>query len=239
MNNKQLINKYQKTYDKKIKEQLIENNISLVRKIAKKYTVFESIDIDELCSYGYEGLIIAINKFNPDLKSNFSTFAYNYVQRYIIKGICETYELKRNEFLTIYLYKNNENKSNLLEDKLTNFEEITDEYYYNNSEQDNILNNLFIEQLKNKFNFLFTYLTQIQESVIKLSFGFDCNKKKIEEIAKIYNISINQVIRIKTRALKELKNLASFTDLNEYLEYFNDMNDDNSKLLYKQKRNQN
>lgn len=274
MNNEQLIRKYQRTYDKKIKNQIIENNIPLIKNIATRYTNISNMNIDELFSYGCEGLIIAIDRFNPDLKTDFQHFLITYIRRYIIDGIYKTQGLKRDKFSSEYLKLKNqfeqdgeqlrdnityidkiidymiekdiiseelrdEKKLKLLENNSTSFEEIQDEYYYDNLEQDDSLNKLVIEELRNEFYLLFTYLSEIHANVIKLFFGFDCNPKKVDEIAKICNISTNKVIKIQTEAIKELRMLATFRDLNENLEYFNDMNNENSKVLRKQKRNQN
>lgn len=126
----------------------------------------------------------------------------------------------------------------LIEHNSIPFEEIEDNYYYDNTDQDNILNNLFIEQLRNEFIFLFTYLDQIQEEIIRMFFGFDCNPKKIEDIAKIYNISNNEVIKIIMKTKNELKFLGN-NNLYQYLDYLNDINDGNSKIICKVKRNQN
>lgn len=69
--------------DDKAKEQLILNNINLVKYIANKYyTMFEvcnykDYDFEDLVQVGIIGLMKAIDKYNPALGCKFSTYAVN------------------------------------------------------------------------------------------------------------------------------------------------------------------
>ena len=67
MSNEELLKEYNETFDEKIKEQLIINNMPLVKHIANKYVEITGIEIDDLCGYGYLGLLSAINLYNPTL----------------------------------------------------------------------------------------------------------------------------------------------------------------------------
>ncbi|QEK12248.1 FliA/WhiG family RNA polymerase sigma factor [Crassaminicella thermophila] len=77
MSNMYLWEKYIKTGDKKIKEQLIIKYIDLVKIIAGRLYVNygNNIEFDDLVSYGIFGLLDAIDKFDPSKNVKFETYA--------------------------------------------------------------------------------------------------------------------------------------------------------------------
>ena len=274
MNNEKLLKKYHETYNQSFKQQLIENNIPLVKSIANKYASISNININELISYGLEGLIKSIDNFDFNFNNKFSTYAFCYFKGYIFIGIYEKQGLSRTKFSSEYLnqkknyeqdgtylkdnieyideiidnlvnkgivskYKKAEKRNLLLEKNYTSFDEIEDIYYYDNSEYDTIITQSAIQDLRNKFEQLFSYLTYYEKRIIELYFGFNDEPKKTEEIAKILRVSENRITRILNKGLKNLKKLAISSELNKYLEYFDDTYDENSKIISKAKRNQN
>lgn len=78
--------KYKKTRDKKIKEQLIIDNIELVKIIAGRlYGNYKNnVDFDDLVGYGIFGLLDAIEKFDPSKNVKFDTYAYIRIRGAII-----------------------------------------------------------------------------------------------------------------------------------------------------------
>lgn len=67
-------------------QQLISCNQGLVRKVANKFSTYE-LSIEELMSYGNEGLVTAILKFNFSKNTRLSTYAYNWIYQAIQKGL--------------------------------------------------------------------------------------------------------------------------------------------------------
>lgn len=86
---------YFKFKDPVIKEQLILGNLRLVPYVAWKYSVIYDQDIHELESYGYEGLIESIDKYDPSLGYSFTTFSIEYIKGYIKRGRLELDNLSR------------------------------------------------------------------------------------------------------------------------------------------------
>lgn len=78
--------KYKKTRDKKIKEQLIIDHIELVKIIAGRlYGSYKNnVDFDDLVGYGIFGLLDAIEKFDPSKNVKFDTYAYIRIRGAII-----------------------------------------------------------------------------------------------------------------------------------------------------------
>lgn len=72
--------------NKLAKEELIENNKRLVMYFANKYKGC-GLEIEDLIQEGTIGLIIAINKFNPELGFKFSTYASYWIKQSINKAL--------------------------------------------------------------------------------------------------------------------------------------------------------
>ncbi|SHI79555.1 RNA polymerase, sigma 28 subunit, SigD/FliA/WhiG [Geosporobacter subterraneus DSM 17957] len=78
--------KYGKTRDKALKDQLIVEYVDLVKIIAGRlYTSYgKTVEFDDLVSYGIFGLIDAIEKFDPTKNVKFETYAYIRIRGAII-----------------------------------------------------------------------------------------------------------------------------------------------------------
>ena len=75
----------------------------LVPYVAYRYAISTSIDQHELESYGYEGLILALEKFDISYGCAFSTYAVAYIRGYILRGIQEIMLGKKNNFYYDYV----------------------------------------------------------------------------------------------------------------------------------------
>jgi len=74
--------KKMKNGDEKAKEILIHHNLRLVAHIVKKYN--QADEADDLISVGSLGLIKAINTFQPDVGTQFSTYAAKCIENEIL-----------------------------------------------------------------------------------------------------------------------------------------------------------
>jgi len=77
MPNTSMWKEYKITKNKNIKEQLIIDNIEIVKVIAGKlfHSYNSNVDYEDLVSYGILGLIDAIEKYDPDKNVKFETYA--------------------------------------------------------------------------------------------------------------------------------------------------------------------
>jgi RNA polymerase primary sigma factor len=73
-----------------VKEIIVLANQGLIADIAKHYA--GRVPSGDLIQYGNEGLIKAIEKFNPSLGYKFSTYAYQWIRRSIVNGIYEDWQ---------------------------------------------------------------------------------------------------------------------------------------------------
>jgi RNA polymerase sigma-B factor len=70
-----LLAKYKKTQDKKARDQIVEQNFNLVKKIAHGLARRSTDPVDDLIQIGSIGLIKAIDYFNPEAGAKFTTYA--------------------------------------------------------------------------------------------------------------------------------------------------------------------
>ena len=69
------------------RNKIIENNISLIKKIAAKSITSSCLSNSDLVQEGIFGLVVAIEKFNPSLGYKFSTYATWWIKQAMFKAI--------------------------------------------------------------------------------------------------------------------------------------------------------
>lgn len=103
----QKIVKYKQTNDQKLREEIILNNRRLVRYVLYKFPISTKVNWEELESYGYEGLILALENYDINYGYAFSTYAISYIRGYIASGINEILLGKKDHFYTDVLTAKN------------------------------------------------------------------------------------------------------------------------------------
>ena len=71
------------------KDRLIQANLKLVLTIARKAIHVSKLPIVDLIQEGNLGLMVAVEKFNPDLGYRFSTYATWWIKQAMFKAISE------------------------------------------------------------------------------------------------------------------------------------------------------
>ena len=72
--------------DEKARERLINGNLRFVVAVAKKY---QGLPLEDLIDEGNIGLLIALDKFEPDKGYHFISYAVWWIRQSIMKAICE------------------------------------------------------------------------------------------------------------------------------------------------------
>ena len=97
-NDEERIAQYQQNKDVLLRNEILKNNLRLVSFVAYKYSIITGINIHELESFGYEGLIYATEKFNTNKGCRFSTYAVPCIRGFILRGIPKIQGFKNNDF---------------------------------------------------------------------------------------------------------------------------------------------
>ncbi len=101
-----IMKKYKECSDqeekKLLRNKLIEGNLRLVKQVIKYNYRYGELNKEELESYGYEGLIKAVDNYSLE-KASFQTFAMAYIDGYIKKGLNEIRNIKGKSFFVDYL----------------------------------------------------------------------------------------------------------------------------------------
>lgn len=99
-----LLEKYLKTEENSVLELLIKANLGLIYYVFSKMHIDYNVVQDEMLSYAYEGLLIAIKRYKPE-KGKFSTYAYQYIHGYILKFFAKKSLLEGNFYFKFLNYK--------------------------------------------------------------------------------------------------------------------------------------
>lgn len=73
-------------HNKKAKERLMMGNLRLVISVAKKFQR-QGVELNDLIEAGNMGLIAAVNKYDVDKGSRFSTYAHDWIKEYIRRAV--------------------------------------------------------------------------------------------------------------------------------------------------------
>ena len=93
---------YKQNNDQRLREEIITDNMRLVPYVAYRYAMSTGINQHELESYGYEGLILALENFDVSYGCAFSTYAVAYIRGHVLTGIQEILQGKRDDFYYDY-----------------------------------------------------------------------------------------------------------------------------------------
>lgn len=180
--------KYQKN-NTELRNEILYDCLYFIYRISYKMSIENSISMEELVSYGYEGLMYAVNNYNKEKNYNVITY------------------ISQNIYYSIARHINNYKSSN---NKLISIEEI------NNIESYVIEDTLDRISDKEKVTKCLDKLSPAYQEIVKLYFGFNGNREyTLNEISKKNNTSMEvarkklrkSLIRIKNNYLAEEKNV--------------------------------
>lgn len=193
---KEKLFKYFETRDSKLREELVKDNEDLVSTIALTYSKKLGLVTRELKSFGFEGLLVAIDNYNPNLDVEFSTYAYKFIKGYILRGIPQLQGTKFNEF-----YRNFIKYKVQMEDKKSSYikEDITI--------IDDILNKMIEDGKISKGNFFYykeqlllnnlLFFEDLEEEIVDNQHLYDnINNEYLKEIVKKYLDVLNEKQRL-------------------------------------------
>lgn len=174
--------------DKYSRQKMIESNLRLVIKIAKRYQGY-GIFLADLVGEGNLGLIHALEKFDPSKGFRFSTYATWWVKRFIKRALGK-------QAIRVSLSTNGLNENNFF---IKELESNITENNYSQLEQ---------EKLEEIILYCLAQLPIKYKEIVVKRFGLlGGDAISLKKVAEKTNLTPTRVRQIQINALKLLKNL--------------------------------
>ncbi len=191
--------KKMKNGDEKAKEILIHHNLRLVAYVVKKYS--QADEADDLISVGSLGLIKAINTFEPDVGTQFSTYAAKCIENEILMLI--RVNKKHKGIISIEDILTN----NLDENEIT----LYDITYPSEEDIEKLVEDSIIGKKLDKI--LQETLNKREYDIICLRYGLNGKPALTQrEVAAKLEISRSYISRLEKKALETIKNIIKKED---------------------------
>ncbi len=204
-----------KTVDKKTKDQIILENLPLVKKVASKiyYRLPKGeIDFDELVNTGIIGLMKAIERYDKD-KAKFSTYAYIKIRGEILDYLRSLDVMPRSMREKIK-EENLEEGKNLplsrtaimvsIEKAIVTGEEEFKIIDTLSSERISPEEEVIRDDLREKLLKAIDLLNEKEKITLQMLFF---EEKSLQDVADVIGVSVSRVSQIKSEAVKKLKKI--------------------------------
>lgn len=172
-------------------ETILNDHLNLIHSIVRNYSCV-GISYDELFAEGVIGLIIALDKFQPEKNFKFSTYAFYWI-RSKVSNFIRKFKVNSNN------KKNSESNNYIIGKKI-----VGDEWEEFQSYENDSIENLDINDLAKNIHIAIDLLTEKERLVIQKRF---LNEKHLtlQEIADEFEMSKEGVRNIELRAVKKIK----------------------------------
>lgn len=230
------------------RNKVIESNIGLVIHCCKYYNGLNSLSFEDLINEGCFGLIKAIDKYDDTKSVKFSTYAFLLIRQSISNAILNKdnlikipYNIKENKQKIMkgisFILDNGYTFSiDLLSDVidmdhneltcfLINYSYLFPSLFDNDIDLYDICDDFDLENsvidsfLPSYLNKAFDCLNYVEKQIIMMRFGFNCDRRSIDHIAKEYSYDNdkNIIMKRQRKALKKLKEYCEESSLKQYL----------------------
>jgi RNA polymerase sigma factor (sigma-70 family) len=184
--------------DQQARKRLIEAYLILPVNIAYQ-NLRPEIDLMDLIQEGNIGLIKAVDMFDPAQGTRLGTLARFWVEKYILRFLRNEQE----DLVSLDMQISDHTETLLLSDSIEDKGNMMGDQTIKNIET--LMEH---KELQEHLGTLLNQLTPHEQQVLQLLYGLNGNPTmERREIAQMMGVQIDQVSRIKTRALKRLKNL--------------------------------
>lgn len=178
--------------DNSARDRLIRHNLRLVAHVAKKYYANPQ-DNEDLISIGTIGLIKAVQSFNYEKNTRFSTYRAKCIENEILMSFRKQKGAENTVYLEENLEVNNDSSNLSLKDSI----------------QDEFDMDQWVEQQENKeklHRLIAEKLTGREQQIILMRYGIGGNEPMTQQqVCELLGISRSYVSRLETKAIKTLK----------------------------------
>ena len=182
--------------DTDARNQLIQSHLRMVVNIARQY-LRPGVELLDLIQEGNIGLIKAVDMFDPTQGSRLSSLAKFWIEKYILRFLRNEPELP----ISLDMDISDEGETLLLSDTIADRDTLLGDQCYQRIDQ-----MIDQQELKTQLMTLLGRLSPNEQQVLQLLYGLDgYPAMERKDIARVMGIQIDQISRIKTRALRYLK----------------------------------
>lgn len=182
--------------DQDARKQLIEAYLIVPVNIARQ-NLRPGVDMMDLIQEGNIGLIKAVDMFDPAKGNRLSTLARFWVEKYILRFLRNEQE----EIISLDTEISESGETLLLSDTIADKATLLGDPSFKNI--DSVMEH---EELKELLAAQLVKLSPNEQQVLRLLYGIDgYPAMERKDIARVMSIQIDQISRIKTRALKRMK----------------------------------
>jgi RNA polymerase sigma factor (sigma-70 family) len=205
---KQIFKSFKETGDINLRNQILQSNLKWVVEVANYYKN-KGVDFAELICEGNDGLMIAIEKYDPvSFDNKFFTYANSWIKYKITDRIKR--EISINE---------NVNKDLLIDIRNLKSSEDVDDDIHTGVTLDDWINNIpdfvYEDNIRRENNYrrtindLFSNLDTLEVDILNMSFGTnDSDIYTLKEISDKYDISQERVRQIRDKAFMKMQSKA-------------------------------
>jgi RNA polymerase primary sigma factor len=215
------------------RNKLIESNLRFVVSLAKQYQN-KGVELADLISAGTQGLIAAVDKFDPTRDNRFLTYAGWDIRDALINEVIyhgKTVRVPFNKTIAINKINAAINQFEVKNERPPTADEIAEMFELSEEEAKTLMNasNLTVTKEFEDYdasyeptvnintdylrNFLKANLNPVEYQVTLMSFGLDGEEMELKEIAEDLNLTTERVRQMKNTAIIKLRKHPSITNL--------------------------
>lgn len=182
---------------------IVKHNLKFAVSVAHCYKVGGAVSISDLVTEASIGLLEASKLFNPALNNSFTTFAVNYIRKYIYHFLAQNAK-------TVRIIDANERKANRYNAISMDSPTTDDEHC---TVADTFSGDFHADSLTNEgdkrqyIKMLLNTLTPRERYILLSLFGIGSREKSLWEVAQDLSLTEERVRQIKFEALSKLKGL--------------------------------
>jgi RNA polymerase primary sigma factor len=215
-------------FDKRAREVLVKNHLGLVHLVAKKYW---GMPYEDLVQEGCIGLLIAIERFDPDRGYRFSTYAIFWIRQSISRALQQNFgqiylpahvyfdKIRFERAIACFMAENGrepspEDVSRVLDwnvQKTTRIQRLPDANSFEDMGDfgctENVEDQVMMVTDADRVISAMTDLTERERRILRRFYGIGGPEISTQEIANEEGISTQMVRRVRKRAEKKLKKI--------------------------------
>ena len=203
MSNEELVKLYQQG-DESVLGELLEQNRGMVHRLANRFYLdkLNAIDIEDLIQEGFIGIMLAVDKYDPDHenKAQFITYAVHWINMKMYRFV-KNRNTSKEISLNVPKYKNGDKDSD-------NNRELQDYIEGVNYSYENIEERVYLDQLRKDLERVMDESTTLNErEVLKLHYGWYSNEyMTTDEVGEVLSVPGAKIRNYESKAIRKLRN---------------------------------